>query len=107
MTTLKLKGYVDENGRLELDLPKSFAKYPVEISIQVLQDDVPRDANGWPIGFFDRTFGALADDPLEEIAPYDTNGWPIGFFEQLDAIQSDDLIEHPKQLPLQERDEHD
>ena len=25
------------------------------------------DENGWPIGFFDRTYGALADDPLEEI----------------------------------------
>jgi hypothetical protein len=22
------------------------------------------DTNGWPIGFFDRTYGALADDPI-------------------------------------------
>ena len=23
------------------------------------------DEFGWPIGFFDRTYGALADDPIE------------------------------------------
>jgi hypothetical protein len=25
------------------------------------------DALGWPIGFFEATYGSLADDPLEEI----------------------------------------
>jgi hypothetical protein len=29
---------------------------------QVSQDI---DAPGWPVGFFDRTYGALADDPIE------------------------------------------
>lgn len=25
------------------------------------------DERGWPLGFFDRTFGALSDDPLDEV----------------------------------------
>ncbi len=28
-------------------------------------EETPVDALGWPVGFFDRTYGALADDPLE------------------------------------------
>jgi len=23
------------------------------------------DANGWPVGFFERTYGSLADEPIE------------------------------------------
>lgn len=39
-------------------------------------EDQPLDGNGWPVGFFNRTYGALVDDP----------------------------IERPPQLPLEERD---
>ena len=28
-------------------------------------NDEAIDELGWPIGFFDRTYGALADDPIE------------------------------------------
>lgn len=39
----------------------------VDAVLRELLDTQPQavDANGWPIGFFDRTYGALADDPIE------------------------------------------
>ena len=27
----------------------------------------PLDAMGWPVGFFEETFGSLADDPIERL----------------------------------------
>jgi hypothetical protein len=77
MEAIKLRGHVDASGHLVLDLPLHLANHTVEVIVQVQADDIPRDANGWPVGFFERTFGALADDPLER----------------------------PEQLPLEERDE--
>lgn len=62
MEALKIIGHVDETGQLVLDLPAYLANQTVEVVVQV---QIARDALGWPIGFFDRTFGALADDPLE------------------------------------------
>jgi hypothetical protein len=65
MEAIKLLGHVDESGHLVLDLPLHLANQTVEVLVQVQGAAIPRDANGWPIGFFERTFGALADEPLE------------------------------------------
>jgi hypothetical protein len=65
MEMLKLNGYVDENGHLTLNLPIYLAKQKVEVIIQVPQEDVPSDANGWPMGYFEETYGILADHPIE------------------------------------------
>jgi hypothetical protein len=37
-------------------------------------DEVERDANGWPVGFFEATAGCLADDPIRR--------WPQGDYEK-------------------------
>jgi hypothetical protein len=78
METVKLVAQVDAEGTLHVAVPHHFANRQVEV-VLVLQtvNDTARDANGWPIGFFERTYGALADDPLER----------------------------PEQLPLEVRDE--
>jgi hypothetical protein len=77
MNTIKRFAKADEDGVLKIELPVGIANVTVECVIvwhQVLVDD-----NGWPAGFIDRTYGALADDPIDEI----------------------------EQLPLEERDEID
>lgn len=77
METMKVKARIGEDGILKLEVPTGLSAREVEV-VLVLQETVLQgvDANGWPIGFFDRTYGALADDP----------------------------IERPPQLPLEERD---
>ena len=81
METMKVKARIGENGILKLEVPTGLSAREVEV-VLVMQAAGPAaepqavDENGWPIGFFDRTYGVLADDP----------------------------IERPPQLPLEERD---
>ncbi|MBC8099014.1 MAG: hypothetical protein H7Y11_06190 [Armatimonadetes bacterium] len=74
MQTIKLHAWVDATGQLKLELPVvGLANRKLEMLI-VMQpvteatDTEAVDANGWPIGFFERTYGALADDPIERPA---------------------------------------
>ena len=77
METMKVKTRIGNDGILKLEVPTGLADREVEV-VLVVQAAEPQavDENGWPIGFFERTYGALADDP----------------------------IERPPQLPLEERD---
>lgn len=78
METIKLRTHIGDDGILTLELPPSLNNRVVEVVVVVQAiNDQAVDALGWPIGFFDRTYGALADDP----------------------------IERPQQLPLEMRDE--
>ena len=66
MEAIKLQGHVDERGHLVLDLPMHLANQMVEVIVQVQEtEDGPRDALGWPLGYFEETYGILADDPIE------------------------------------------
>ena len=65
MEAIKITGRVDEADKIQISLPLALANQTVEITIHPVMDDIPRDALGWPIGFFERTYGALADDPIE------------------------------------------
>ncbi len=66
--TVKRRVKIGSDGMLHFEMPAGSANTELEI---VLTWDKARaadvDENGWPIGFFDRTYGALADDPLEEV----------------------------------------
>jgi hypothetical protein len=66
METIKLRTQVDDDGKLHLDLPKHLANQQVEVVI-VLQriEETPRDKLGWPVGYFEETYGICADDPIE------------------------------------------
>ncbi len=66
METLKLRTHIGSDGLLKLEMPTGLANREIELLV-VMQtiEDKPVDALGWPIGFFDRTYGALADDPIE------------------------------------------
>jgi hypothetical protein len=66
METIKVKARVGDDGILKLAVPARLSGHEVEV-VLVLQPSSPQplDSNGWPIGFFERTYGALADDPIE------------------------------------------
>ena len=77
METFKLQTHIGADGVLKVELPTGFSQREVEVLVVLhpLEGELV-DELGWPLGFFDRTYGALADDP----------------------------IERPPQLPLEERD---
>jgi hypothetical protein len=66
METVKLNAQVGEDGILKLELPAGVANRELEVVvvIQPLGDEAV-DALGWPVGFFERTYGALAATPIE------------------------------------------
>lgn len=77
MEMMKVKAKIGDDGILKLEVPTGLSAREVEVVLVMQQaESQATDANGWPLGFFDRTYGALADDP----------------------------IERPPQLPLEERD---
>jgi hypothetical protein len=69
MDTLKLKTHIGDDGVLKLELQTGVVNRDLEVLIvlQALETQAVDDL-GWPVGFFDRTYGALADDPIERPA---------------------------------------
>jgi hypothetical protein len=66
METIKLQTQVTDDGLLKLELPTGMTNRKLEVLIVIQSVEEPEvDELGWPIGFFDRTYGALADDPIE------------------------------------------
>lgn len=53
-----------------ITIPEELRHQPVEIIIWPLTDQPTQttetDANGWPIGFFEETFGSIPDLPERE-----------------------------------------
>lgn len=66
MEFLKLNIHIAEDGSVVLTLPPRFANQSYE-ALLVLKSTQPEevDAMGYPIGYFERTYGSFADDPLE------------------------------------------
>jgi hypothetical protein len=66
METIKLITRTGDDGVLTLNLPQNLSNREVEVVIVVQPVESPEvDELGWPIGFFERTYGALADDPID------------------------------------------
>lgn len=67
METLKVRTHVGDDGLLKLELSTSITNRDMDVVV-VMQpvSDAMTDALGWPVGFFERTYGALADYPLDE-----------------------------------------
>ncbi|MBI5666427.1 MAG: hypothetical protein HZC41_00345 [Chloroflexi bacterium] len=66
MEAIKVKTHVGEDSILRLELPTGMSNRELEVLVvlQPLKTEAV-DELGWPIGFFDRTYGALAGDPIE------------------------------------------
>ena len=66
METMKLKARIGEDGILKLEVPTGLPAREVDVVLVMQATELQAvDANGWPLGFFDRTYGALADDPIK------------------------------------------
>ncbi len=63
MDPITLHGHADANGILTLQLPAEMADQELEIQV-VVQRRAPKK-RAWPPGYFERTAGSLADDPME------------------------------------------
>ena len=66
MQTLTLKTRVGSDGVVKLEFPTDLANRDVEIVLVMHPlDPEPLDDMGYPIGYFEETYGMFADDPLE------------------------------------------
>lgn len=66
MQTLTLKARSDKDGMIRLEIPTNISDKDLEIVVvmQTIAHE-PVDVMGYPIGYFDETYGSLANDPLE------------------------------------------
>lgn len=65
METIKLKTHVGSDGILRLELPVNERDLDFEVVLVMQPLKEPTDELGWPVGFFEATYGSFADDPLE------------------------------------------
>jgi len=62
MKSIEITSHVGSDGILHLDLPTDYANQDVEL---VLVIQAKTEQKQWPSGFFEETYGCLADDPIE------------------------------------------
>ena len=65
LNTVKRFAQVGEDGLLKIELPVGMPNIAIEYVI--VWQQIAVDDNGWPVGFIDRTYGSMADDPMDEI----------------------------------------
>jgi hypothetical protein len=66
METLSATAKVSEDGTLTLSVPDPFKGATVHVEISKPDPDVPRDARGWPIGFFAKYVGCITDPKFKQ-----------------------------------------
>jgi len=70
MQTITLKARADHNGVVKLEIPTNLADQEMEIVLVIQRlEGQAVDKMGYPIGYFDETYGSLADDPIERNQP--------------------------------------
>ena len=69
MNTLQIKARAGHDGILKLEVPtEPNQDFDVVLILQPVPTEV-LDEMGYPIGFFEETYGSLADDPIDETFP--------------------------------------
>ena len=70
MQTLTLKARADKDGIVRLEIPTDVTDQEMEIVV-VMQpvEEEPLDEMGYPLGYFEETYGMFADDPIERNQP--------------------------------------
>ena len=63
MTVIRMTATPERDGALHLTVPVGADSGTFDVSIVV----TPTAASGWPEGYFDRTYGSIADDSF--VAP--------------------------------------
>ncbi|MBE2270993.1 MAG: hypothetical protein IAE80_22340 [Anaerolinea sp.] len=74
MQTIKFDARVGEDGILKLEVPLDLADADLEVLVVVQR----KEKRAWPEGYFERTAGSLADNPLERP--------PQGDYEERDIL---------------------
>jgi hypothetical protein len=71
METVHLRAHTTPQGRLILDLPTTLEDSDVEVTVTVQSpSETPRDALGWPVGFWQRFAGSIPDFPdIDDVEP--------------------------------------
>jgi hypothetical protein len=66
MQTLTIKARSDDEGIVKLEIPTHLANREVEIVLVLhASEPEPVDDMGYPIGYFEQTYGSFADEPLK------------------------------------------
>lgn len=79
LQAIKVKGHVNGDGILKLEVPVEYPNQDVE-AVVVVQTLMPQPAEA------------------------ESRGLPAGFFDELDQIEADDMIERPDQGVLELRE---
>lgn len=82
MQTVSLHTHVGPDGVLRLRFPVGLANVDLDVIVIMQPSAAPSEGNhlnGWPPGFFEETYGCLAEEPLERP--------PQGTFEVREAIE--------------------
>jgi hypothetical protein len=67
METIKLNARAGADGVIKLELPTGVSgrEFEILVILNPLEESEAVDEMGYPIGYFDETYGSFADDPLE------------------------------------------
>ncbi|MBV8708457.1 MAG: hypothetical protein JO182_03880 [Acidobacteriaceae bacterium] len=63
MMAIPIKTRLDPDGALNLHVPIGLPEADVEVVVVI--QPVPPRVEAWPSNFFDETYGAFADSPIE------------------------------------------
>lgn len=70
MQTITLRARTNSDGVVRLEIPTDLADRDVEIVLVMHPLEAPLvDSMGYPLGYFEETYGMFADDPLERNQP--------------------------------------
>ena len=61
MKTIPVNGHIEKDGTLDLKVQTGLAEADVDVVITIK----PKRSGKWPEGFIERTYGSLANDPIE------------------------------------------
>jgi hypothetical protein len=66
MQTISLKAHTNKDGILRLEIPTHLLNQEIEVVVvvQALASEA-LDEMGYPIGYFEETYGSFADEPME------------------------------------------
>lgn len=70
MQTISLKAHTNKDGILHLEIPTHLLNQEIEVVLvlQALESEA-LDEMGYPIGYFEETYGSFADEPMERNQP--------------------------------------
>jgi hypothetical protein len=70
--TITIKARTDHDGLVKLEIPTNLADRDVEIVLVMQALEIKAlDAMGYPVGYFEQTYGSFANEPLERDQPLD------------------------------------